>query len=186
MTADEAIVAAIDALDAAAVPYMIVGSLASNFHGVPRSTRDADFVVEIGPDGLDRLARELVPPLTLERQGSFEAVTGTMRHVIRLTSSPFLCELFVRSDDAHDRERFGRRLRVRLLGRLAFVATAEDMIVTKLRWIEAAGRSKDREDVRNFLAVRGPDLDWDYLQRWTGEHRTAALLDDIRRSIPPV
>ena len=110
-------------LDQAGIPYMIVGSLASNFHGVPRSTRDADFVVDIGPDGLDRLARALVPPLTLERPGSFEAVTGTMRHVIRLASSPFLCELFVRSDDAHDRERFGRRLRVRLLGRLAFVAS---------------------------------------------------------------
>ena len=74
---------------------------------------------------------------------------------------------------------------MRLLGRLAFVATAEDVILTKLRWVDAAGRSKDREDVRNILAVRGPDLDWGYLQRWTGEHSTAALLHDIRRSIPP-
>jgi hypothetical protein len=39
VTADEAVIAVLDALAAAEVPYMIVGSLASNFHGIPRSTR---------------------------------------------------------------------------------------------------------------------------------------------------
>ena len=28
--------AVLDALEAVAIPYMIVGSLASNFHGIPR------------------------------------------------------------------------------------------------------------------------------------------------------
>lgn len=46
MTADEAVVALLDALEAVGLPYMIVGSLASTFHGIPRSTRDADFVIE--------------------------------------------------------------------------------------------------------------------------------------------
>ena len=44
-----AVVAVVDALEALSVRYMIVGSLASNFHGIPRSTRDADFVVELAP-----------------------------------------------------------------------------------------------------------------------------------------
>ena len=35
MTPDEAVVAVFAALDAAAIPYMLVGSLASNFHGIP-------------------------------------------------------------------------------------------------------------------------------------------------------
>jgi hypothetical protein len=37
-------------------------------------------------------------------------------------------------DDPHDQERFRRRQRVEILGRTALVATAEDMIITKLRW----------------------------------------------------
>ena len=65
------------------------------------------------------------------------------------------------------------------------VATAEDMVVTKLRWAAEARRSKDIEDVRNILAVRGSELDWAYLERWTAAHGTTALLDEIRRSIPP-
>ena len=52
MTPGEAVVSVLAALDAAAIPYMLVGSLASNFHGIPRSTRDADFVVQLPAEGL--------------------------------------------------------------------------------------------------------------------------------------
>lgn len=165
---------------------MIVGSLASNFHGIPRSTRDADFVVELATDRLHRLGQHLPPGLTLGRQGAFEAVTGTTRYLIRLTGSPFVCELFVLSDDPHDRERFARRVPARVLAHHAFVASAEDMIVTKLRWAIAAHRSKDREDIRNILAVQGTTLDWAYLDRWSGEHGTASLLAEIKASVPPL
>jgi predicted nucleotidyltransferase len=184
VTADEALVAAIAALDAAGIPYMIVGSLAANFHGIPRSTRDADLVVELNADSLDRLRAALPPDLTLEPQSAFEGVTGTTRYILRLAGSPFVLELFLRSDDAHDRERFERRQRVNMLGRRVCMASAEDMIITKLRWLHDAKRSKDRDDIRNMLAVRGESLDWVYLQRWSSEHETAALLDEIRRSLP--
>ena len=184
MTADEAVVSVLDALEAAHVPYMIVGSLASNFHGIPRSTRDADFVVELNPDSLQRLSAALPPNLNLGVQGAFEAVTGTIRYLVEMNESPFVCELFVRSGDAHDLERFRRRERVEILGRIAFVASAEDMIVTKLRWSREAHRSKDRDDIRNILAVRASDLDWTYLRRWSVEHGTSNLLDEIRDSIP--
>jgi hypothetical protein len=184
VTADEAVVAVLDALDTATVPYMLVGSLASNFHGIPRSTRDADFVIESVAGGLERLARVLPAELALQPQASLDPVTGTTRHLIELTASPFVCELFVRSDDPHDRERFERRMHVRVLGRMAFVATAEDTILTKLRWLLEVERSKDREDIRNILAVRGSDLDWVYLRRWATEHDTLALLEAIGRSLP--
>lgn len=183
MTADEAVVAVLDALDRAAVSYMIVGSLASNFHGIPRSTRDADFVIEADPGALQRLAAALPPPLALGLQGAFEAVTATTRYLITLAGSPFVCELFVRSDDPHDRERFARRQRALVLTHQAFVATAEDTIVTKLRWSRDAGRLKDREDVRNIIAIRRSELDWDYLKRWTVAHGTTELLADIRQSL---
>lgn len=186
MTADEAVAAVIEALDASDVPYMIVGSLASNFHGIPRATRDADFVIELDPGGLSRVSAALARPLSLDQQGAFEAVTATLRFIVRLEGSPFVCELFVRSDDPHDVERFRRRLRVRALDRAVWIATAEDMVVTKLRWALDAERAKDREDVRNMLAVRGDTLDWEYVNRWAESHGTLGLLQQIRASIPPL
>ncbi len=186
MTPDAAVVAVLAALDAGAIPYMIVGSLASNFHGIPRSTRDADFVVQLAPNSLQRLEQRLPPGLVLERQGAFEAVTGTLRHLIVLADSPFVCELFALSDDAHDRERFARRQAATMLAHPAFVASAEDMIITKLRWAAGAHRSKDREDIRNILAVQGANLDWVYMDRWSAIHGTASLLAQIRASVPSV
>jgi hypothetical protein len=183
VTPDDAVVAVLGALDAADIAYMIVGSLASNFHGIPRATRDADFVVRLAHDDLDRLERHLPQGLTLDRQGAFEGVTGTLRQLITLADSVFVCELFQLSDDPHDVERFARRQAAQVLGQQAFVATAEDMIITKLRWAIAAGRSKDRDDVRNMMAVRGDDLDWPYLHRWCLAHGTEALLQQIRASI---
>ena len=117
-------------------------------------------------------------------QVGFEGVTGTLRHVIDLPTGPFVCELFLHSDDPHDQQRFVRRQRVQLLGRHTNVAPAEDMIVTKLRWAGQAHRWKDRDDVRNMIAVRGSELDWPYVRRWTDEHGTTAILDEVIQSLP--
>jgi hypothetical protein len=185
MTADEAAVAVIDALDRAAIPFMIVGSLASNFHGIPRATRDADFVIQTGSSSMSAFAAALPDDLRLEPQAAFETVTGTTRYLVTLRQNPFVCELFVCSDDPHDTTRFARRERVRVLDRDVFMATAEDMIITKLRWASAANRTKDRDDVRNIIAVRGAGLDWNYIERWCETHDTSALLGEILRSIPP-
>lgn len=181
MTSDEAVVVFVDLLERLDVPYVITGSLASNFHGVPRSTRDADIVVDLAGDALDRLAEALPTELTFDPQAAFETVTGTTRHLVRLLGSVFVIELFLLSDDPHDRERFARRLRVRALDRLVWVPTVEDVIVTKLRWAAGGGRPKDLEDVRNVVAVSGDSVDWGYVRRWCHRHGTAAVLDRVLR-----
>jgi hypothetical protein len=183
VTPDEAVVSVLATLDAAAIPYMLVGSMASNFHGIPRSTRDADFVVQFSPSGLQRLAAHLPLELVLEQQGAFEMVTATVRHLVTLAGSPFVCELFELSDDPHDQSRFARRVPARVLTRDAFVASAEDTIITKLRWVAGANRPKDREDIRNIIAVQGTTLDWAYMEHWSGTHGTAQLLAEIKASV---
>ena len=113
---------------------------------------------------------------------SFETVTGTSRNEIQVRDSPFKIEVFHLGRDTHDQERFRRRVPAIILGRDAFVPTAEDVIVAKLRW----ARSKDRDDIRNVVAVQGDAIDWEYVHGWTDQHGTTALLDEIRRSIPPI
>lgn len=186
MTSDEAVLAAIDALERVAVPYMVVGSLSSNLYGIPRSTKDADFVLQTGPDTIQHVMRQLGPDFRLEPQVSFETVTGTTRHIIETIEGTFRIELFQLSDDAHDQERFSRRKRTKILACDAFAPTPEDVVITKLRWSRQGGRSRDIDDVRSVVAVQGDALDWDYIHRWCDEHGTRELLDDIRRSIPEI
>lgn len=179
----------IETLEELEIPYMIVGGLSSMAYGVPRTTKDADIVLAVDGAGLDRLAIRLGSGFELDPQGSFEMVTGTRRHHLRVPSLHFEIELFLLGTDPHDRKRFERRrpFPSQQLGMKAVIPTAEDVIVMKLRWFAIAKRGKDRDDIRDVIAVQGDDaLDWDYIHRWTEAHGTRVLLDEIRASIPPI
>jgi len=184
MQGDEAVVAVVEALDAVGAEYMVVGSLSSNFYGVPRATDDADIVVELGTASLGDVVRRLGPEFRIEAQASFETITMTTRHILRVPSTGFTVELFLLSDNEHDRERFSRRRQVRLHGRTVVMPSAEDVIVTKLYWAFMRKHPKDREDVRDVITVQGDRLDWEYIHSWADRHGTRALLDEIRRDIP--
>jgi len=186
VTSREAILAVIDVLESRGVPYMLVGSLSSNAYGIARSTKDADFVVELASHSLPDIVRQLGPGFRLDPQISFETITGTTRHVVKVADTSFTIEFFRLSADPHDLERFRRRVRVQLPNREAVVPTAEDVIVTKLRWALFGKRNKDADDVRDVIAVQGDAIDWDYVHRWCDEHGTREKLDEIRRSIPPL
>jgi hypothetical protein len=183
---EEAVQAVTDTLNEMTVPYMLVGSLSSGFYGAGRTTKDADFVVELGEHSILEVGRRLGSGFRIDPQMSFETVTMTRRFVADVVGTGFTIEFFHLTPDPHDQERFRRRRQVRLLDRQVWLPTVEDVIVTKLRWGLLGNRSKDRDDVRNVIAVQGDRIDWDYVHRWCEQHGTRALLDEIRASIPPI
>ena len=164
----------VDALNACQVPYLLAGSFASNFYGIPRSTKDADFVLQhaggVGGDFAAKLDAEFV----LEPQLSFETVTGTYRQYLRHAGTSFKIELFQLSADEHDQVRFARRLEQLLFNRKVWILSPEDVIVSKLRW----ARSKDEGDVRDVLLVQSGKLDMPYIESWCQRHGT---IDALRR-----
>lgn len=183
---NEAVISVLEALDACGIRYMLVGSYSSNAYGVPRATQNADFVIELGELSIDDLRRRLAPTIRIDPQMGFETVTMTRRYVAEVVGTPFKIELFPLNNDPHNQERFRRRRLATLMGRPMWIPTAEDVIVTKLHRAILGRRSKDRDDIRNVIAVQGDRIDWDYVHRWCEEHGTRALLDEIRASIPPI
>lgn len=185
MDSDDAVILVLRALYAIGVPYMLTGSLASITYGVSRSTKDADIVLKTPDFDFGKLRTAPGPLFRIDPPMSFETVTVTTRYVIHtLEGGPFTIELFFLSDDAHDPERFSRRRPGRFAGEPAWLPTPEDVIITKLRWSKQGKRSKDVDDVRNVIAVQGDALDWPYIRRWSDEHGTRELLEQIRRSLP--
>ncbi|MFO0838060.1 MAG: hypothetical protein U1D55_05990 [Phycisphaerae bacterium] len=183
MTSNECVVAVVDALNAARLPYMLVGSYSSNYYGVARATRDADFVVQARPQDVIAAFGSLKDTVSLEPQASFETVTGTFRHVGRVVGGPFKVELFYLSDDPHDRERFARRRVVESLGRQIYIPSPEDVIITKLRWAALANRSKDLSDATKVIQTQQALLDWGYVESWCERHGSHQLLDQLRREM---
>ena len=183
LSSDQATSKVISALESLQVPYMVVGSLSTNLYGIPRSTKDADFVVELTSITPSKIAVQLGPPFLLEDQSRFESVTATICHRIAVQGGIFKIELFELSADPHDQERFRRRRRVSMGDGSAWVPTAEDVVITKLRWAIRSRRGKDRDDVENVLTVSGSTLDWNYINHWADQHGTRQLLDELRKSV---
>jgi hypothetical protein len=186
VTPKEAANLLIDELERLGVPYMVTGGLAANTYGVPRATHDADVVVQLSSEAYVRLAQELPDGLFLDPQISFETITGSQRQIVKATKTgvPFQIELFYLSGDAHHLERFNRRRFGFLpdLSREAHMATAEDMVIQKIRW----NREKDREDVLNIIAVQGSALDFGYIEKWCSAHGTLERLRELQSKIPPI
>jgi hypothetical protein len=183
MTASESITARVaDALEACKIPYLLSGSFASNYYGIPRSTNDADFVLQlaqaVGPD----FARNLGEEFLLDSQLTFETVTGTFRQVLRHKKKVFKVELFLLSQDPHDLSRFQRRRAVPLFERSLWLPSPEDVVITKLRW----ARGKDKDDARDVISVQRHNLDWAYIAEWCKLHGTLALMQEIRSSAPSI
>ena len=172
----------IAALDRSKVPHVVVGSFARNFHSFPRSTKDADIVVALDAEGLARFESELGRDFSLDPQSTFETSTGTFRHTLIHTATEFKTELFLLSRDEFDQERFRRRIAFKFNGSDSFVLSAEDVIVSKLRWF----RPKDVEDIRDVMVAKLASLDWNYIQHWTTIHGTQKRLDQIRASLPEI
>ena len=58
----------IERLDQLGVAYLVVGSLSSNVHGIPRATHDADFVLQLGQTSFATVLRHLEPRFQSDRQ----------------------------------------------------------------------------------------------------------------------
>jgi hypothetical protein len=181
MNTDDVVGAVIDSLNQQDVAYMIVGSLATNFYCVPRSTQDADIVVQSRLVDVARQVSQGVPRMQFDPQLGFESVTATKKLVLTTQQHDFQIEFFELSGDEHDQLRFSRRVAVEVLGRRASIATVEDMIVTKLRWSQHAGREKDIADARNLIAVQQESVDWPYVESWCERHGTRELLNRLRQ-----
>lgn len=184
MTSEEISLRVVEILNNHHIPYMVVGSLSTNFHSIVRSTKDADIVV---PERLVETARLIASEfdaLKLDPQLGFESVTATKKLILRAPDSEgFIVELFGQADDPHDIERFQRRIQVDWMGRSTWIATAEDAIVTKLRWAHRLARRKDLDDVKTVIAIKGDKLDWSYIEHWCDEHGSRPLLATIRSEL---
>jgi hypothetical protein len=159
VTSEDLVVAVFDALAALQVPFMLSGSLASNFYGVPRATQDADLVLDLSKVPVDAFATRLEDRFVVDTQLAFETVTGSRRLVAHARDIAFDVELFDLTDDPHDRERFARR-----------------------RW-KRAERRKGRDDARNVVAVQRAALDRAYLRHWCDNLGVLGLLEDLERSL---
>jgi hypothetical protein len=147
---------------------MLTGSLASSFHGEPRSTRDIDIVIDPPADALLALVHRL------QAEGMYvdeAAAAGALRDrgQFNAIATDAKVDFVIRKDRPFSRTEFDRRQRVRLPGVDAHVVTVEDLVIAKLEWASETGSDRQRRDVTEMIAISGDALDGDYVERWANE-----------------
>jgi len=157
-------------LDAAAIPFMVTGSVAAAFHGAGRATMDIDLVIEATPDQLRSLVASLAgPDIYVSEDAALDALRNqSMFNVIEI-STGWKADFIIRKSRPFSRTEFARRRAFEVEGTPLWVATAEDLIIAKLEWAKLGASSRQIEDVAAMLRVAGGDVDASYLDHWITE-----------------
>jgi hypothetical protein len=167
-------------LDRGKIPYMVTGSMATNFYTVPRMTRDIDIVVELAEKDLSRFISLFESDYYLDS----ETVRGAVkdRGMFNLIQNEYVIKIdfVVRKDTPYRRREFGRRKKVTIDDHNIYVVAAEDLILSKLVWAKDSRSELQLLDVRNLLkSVKR--LDRRYLARWAKELGIESLYREVSK-----
>jgi hypothetical protein len=166
-------------LNGLGLPYMLTGSMASNFWGVPRTTHDLDFVLSFEDDRAGAIVAAFEDEYALDAA----SVRGARRKPYMFNAidrrSALKVDFWMLQRIPFEEEMFRRRLRVTLFGEPAWIATAEDTLLHKLYWNGITPSERQLGDAAGIMAVQGHELDRDYLERWARELGVAAVLRDL-------
>jgi hypothetical protein len=170
MTTEDIFRRVVQALEGAGTPYMLTGSFASSFHGVPRASQGIDIVMAPTDRQLETLVKLLPSPdYYVDLEVAREARRAeSMFNVIDLAAG-WKVDLIIRKSRAFSREEFARRVKAVLYGQELFIASAEDVILAKLEWAKMGQSDRQIEDVSDVLRIRWGSLDERYLDLWLRE-----------------
>jgi len=143
-------------LQGAGIPYMLTGSLAMSYYAEPRMTRDIDLVVELGRRDVERVVSLFAPDYYLSAEAVSEAIRNASMFNLVHVESVVKVDLVIRKDSAYRKHEFTRRREIEVDGFKTWVASREDLILSKLHWAKDSRSEMQLQDVRNLLATWSP------------------------------
>ncbi len=168
------------ALDTLSVPYAVVGAVAGLTHGYSRFTMDIDTVAFLTQEAVAEFVQFLATayyvdePMirdAIRRNGSFNLLhheTGLKIDFFIPPARDWHLQVALRREpEAMDND-----------PPAFFVQSAEDLVLSKLRWFVMTGCTSDRQwnDVLGVLKMQQFSLDFDYLEKWAAHLNVSDLL----------
>lgn len=164
------------------IPYMLTGSFAVNFFGIPRTTHDIDFVVEIRASDAEQFANAFPPDFYADAGMIRQAIANQSMFNIIDPSSGVKIDFWIVKRNPFDQERFRRRREQTVFGESVFMPTPEDTIISKLLWYQEAQTDKHLNDARGVWEVQKDALDQEYLYRWAARSGLEKELEEVKKT----
>lgn len=170
MSVDEVFQRITTALGLAGIEYMLAGSFASTRYSSPRSTQDIDIVISASPEQLKSLIQDLNGKhYYAELNDALKAHKAESLFNVIDIDTGWKIDLIFRKSTAFGLEEFRRRRKIEIHGLSLFVASPEDVIISKLAWAKEGASQRQIEDAAAVLSVQGQSLDREYLEKWISD-----------------
>jgi hypothetical protein len=172
-----------EVLQTTAVPYMLTGSFAGSYYGVLRATQDIDIVIEATPHQVRNLVEHLQKSdYYADQQNALNACQEQSMFNAVDNKTGWKIDLIFRKPTAYAREAFERRRAVEFHQARMFVASPEDVILSKLEWAKMGESHRQLEDAAALVKKQVRGLDFAYIERWVKELRVSEQWELARKS----
>ena len=161
------------------VTYYLTGSMASNYWGIPRSTHDLDFVVQVPTSSVRTLVDAFTGDYYIDEAAVLAASSPPHQFNAIDTRSALKVDFWLAQETAFDQEMLRRRLASTLFGEPAWIATAEDVILHKLIWNVLTPSDRQLADAAGVVSVQRSKLDEGYLRKWAEDLGVLPTLNDL-------
>jgi hypothetical protein len=159
-----------EALRAADVPYMLTGSFASSYFGALRSTQDIDIVIAASTAQVSLLVQSLqANDYYADQKAALDAHREQSMFNAIDNQTGWKIDFIFRKSNAYSQEAFQRRKSVQFQGAQMFVASSEDVIISKLDWAKMGESTRQIEDVAAVLKKQHQVVDSAYIEKWIKE-----------------
>jgi hypothetical protein len=162
-------------LETAGIDYMLTGSMAMNYYAQPRMTRDIDLVLAASPSDADTIVRIFGTEYYVSGAAVRDSIARESIFNLIHNESVIKVDCIVRKNTAYRRLEFERRQRIVIADFRTWIASKEDLVISKLAWAKDSHSELQLRDVRNLLQS-GCDLT--YLEAWTKELDLHSLLQE--------
>ncbi|MEL6941381.1 MAG: DUF6036 family nucleotidyltransferase [Bacteroidota bacterium] len=154
----------ITAFETEKMDYMIVGGFATSYYNQFRFTADIDAIIQIYPHQIKNIVKHF-PNWKPYEQGFIENAQKGIVFNITDFESGVKFDFMVYKDSDYNWTAFQRRNEVEFYERKIYIASPEDLIISKLQWYNISESGKQMEDIEFLLTLE--DLNMPYLVGWS-------------------
>jgi hypothetical protein len=151
------------------IPYLVTGSVAAMAYGEPRMTNDIDIVAAVGYEHVEGLMAAFPgEEFYISKDAIRDAVRYQTQFNVIHPASGMKIDIIIRKKTPFNDSRFSRVRPIKTGENFETnFAAPEDIILMKMQYYRDGGSEKHLRDISGILKISDPEIDKDYIDRWS-------------------
>jgi hypothetical protein len=146
---------------------MLTGGVAMGAYTLPRFTRDIDFIVLLRLEEVPALLESFDRGYYCDEDAVKEAIRSQGMFNLIDYNSHYKADFIILKNEPFQRAEFSRRRLEDIMDLKVWIVSPEDLLLSKLIWIQQLQSVFQAEDIKLLSQVSG--LDWAYIKDWIKE-----------------